>query len=387
MSKIKQNALLQKMGDIFHYYIAIKFLLENNDWAKCEIEKLGDITLFDKNGIQIYNIEVKHHESTNELKIYEEEFLKTLSNWFDIRNLFNETTKLVLMTTSTISSGNVLEYWNKFDSNKKYKTINENQNKTDGTYYANINKYFHPINKNTDELKEVLNKFYIQHSLHSMSEIKNEIKQTSHFRLFGDDDVKKDKVVDDLYGLIGRGLENKNKWEITKDQFDQKIKESTTLIQDKISRTDNSINTQNLDTNITSYKDKQFIKKLENIEFKEDVFQLAIDNYAKTIIEVTERMNLSSSLEYDERLKNYDDSLVTLVEDTKTEYRYKRNLTDIEKSQDSYFEIMNSQKIPFMSEEFNDQTTFFQKGYLHCLADDENDPKKIYWSLKPEDEL
>lgn len=387
MSKIKQNALSQKMGDIYHYYVAIKFLLENNNWSKCEIEKYGDITLLDEHNRQIYNIEVKHHESKNELKIYEEEFLKTLSNWFDIKNLFTQDTKLILMTTSIISSGNSLEHWNKFDVNKKYKTIQENQTKKDGSYYGNISKYFFKINKNIDELKEILGKFDIQHSLLNILEIRNEIKQTSYFRLFGDNEVKKDKVLDNLYGLIGRGLENKDKWEITKSQFDQKLKESTILIQDKVLRTDDSINTQGIDTNIASYKDKQFIKKLENIEFKEDVFQSAIDNYAKTIIEVADRMTLSSSLEYDKRLEKYDESLVKFVNDTKTEYRYKSGLTDINKSQQSYFQVMKSTKIPFMPEEFDDQTTFFQKGYLHFLADDEDEPKKICWSLKPEDKI
>lgn len=386
MSKIKQNALPQKTGDIFHYYVAVKLLLDNNSWSKCQIEQSGDIALLDKDDKQIYNIEVKHHNDINELKVYEEEFLKTLSNWFDIKNLFNENTKLILMTTSNISSNNPLKSWNEFDSNKKYEIIINNQNKNDGTYYSNIIKYFHKINKTTDELKKILAKFDIRHSLFNISEIRNEIKQTSYFRLFGDNEVKKDKVVDNLYGLIGRGLENKDKWEITKTQFDQKLIESTSLIQDKKQRTDNDINIQNIDTKFSNYKDKQFIKKLENIEFKEDVFQLAIDDYAKTIIEVSERMNLKTSLEYDERLGNYDKSLVKLVNDKKTEYRYKRGLTDIEKSQGSYFKIMDSTKIPFMPEEFDDQTTFFQKGYLHLLADDEDEPKKVCWSLKPEDE-
>ena len=386
MSKIKQNSLSQQMGNVYHYYVAIKLLLENNNWSKCEVEKLGDIALIDKNNKQIFNIEVKHHIEKNELKVYEEEFLKTLSNWFDIRNLFDENTKLILMTTSTISKGNPLQYWNLFASDNKYKTLTENQIQENGATYVNMIKYFHKINENVDELKELLSKFDIQYSLFNILEIRNEIKKTSYFRLFKDDEKKKDKVIDELYGLIGRGLENKDKWEITKSEFDQKLIESTTLIQDKQLRTDNSIDIKTIDTKILSYKDKQFIKKLENIEFREDVFQSAIDNYAKTIIEITERMRLSSSLEYDERLENYDKSLVKLVSDVKTEYRYKRDLTYIEKSQDSYFKIMNFTKIPFIPEEFDDQTTFFQKGYLHFLADDEDEPKKICWSLKPEDE-
>ncbi len=387
MDKIKQNALSTKMGDIYHYYVAIKLLLENNSWVRCEIEKFGDIALIDKNNKQIFNIEVKHHIDNNELKVYEEEFLKTLSNWFDIKDLFDEDTKLILMTTSNISSNNPLKNWNQLNSDEKYKIIEENQTQKNGKTYVNMDNYFYKINKNFDELKKVLAKFDIQHSLFNILEIRNEIKHTSHFRLFKDDEYKKDKFIDELYGLIGRGLENKDKWEIKKTEFDQKLIESTTLIQDKQLRTDNSINTNMIDTQISSYKDKQFIKKLENIEFKEDTFQSAIDNYAKTIIEVSERMNLKTSLEFYERLSTYDQSLEKLVNDTKIEFKYKRNLTDIEKSQDSYFKIMDSTKIPFMPEEFEDQTTFFQKGYLHILADDEEKPKKICWSLKPEDQI
>lgn len=387
MDKIKQNALSTKMGDIYHYYLAIKLLLENNNWNKCEIEKLGDITLIDKNNKQIFNIEVKHHIEKNELKVHQEEFLKTLSNWFDIRNLFDENTKLILMTSSTISQDNPLRHWNQYDSNKKYEILQENQTQENGTPYVNMTKYFNKMNKNVDELKKVLGKLDIQHSLFNILEIRNEIKQTSHFRLFKDDEKKKDKFIDELYGLIGRGLENKDKWEITKIQFDQKLIESTKDIQDKKLRTDNSINTKNINTNISNYKNKLFIKKLENIEFKEDIFQSAIDDYAKTIIEVSERMDFKTSLEYDERLNNYDKSLEKLVNDIQMEFMYKRDLTDIAKSQDSYFKIMNSTKIPFMPEEFEDQTTFFQKGYLHFLADDEEYPRKICWSLKLEDRI
>lgn len=387
MDKIKQNALSTKMGDIYHYYLAIKLLLENNNWNKCEIEKLGDITLIDKNNKQIFNIEVKHHIEKNELKVHQEEFLKTLSNWFDIRNLFDENTKLILMTSSTISQDNPLRHWNQYDSNKKYEILQENQTQENGTPYVNMTKYFNKMNKNVDELKKVLVKLDIQHSLFNILEIRNEIKQTSHFRLFKDDEKKKDKFIDELYGLIGRGLENKDKWEITKIQFDQKLIESTKDIQDKKLRTDNSINTKNINTNISNYKNKLFIKKLENIEFKEDIFQSAIDDYAKTIIEVSERMDFKTSLEYDERLNNYGKSLEKLVNDIQMEFMYKRDLTDIAKSQDSYFKIMNSTKIPFMPEEFEDQTTFFQKGYLHFLADDEEYPRKICWSLKLEDRI
>lgn len=381
--KIKQNALSQKMGDIYHYYIAIKFMLENNEWDKCIIEQYGDIVLLNTDREQIYNIEVKHHIEEKELKVYEEEFQKTLSNWFDIRNLFNNDTRLILLTSSIVSKDNALEYWNSFTIDKKYKVLINNQRKNSKDYYAKVIQYFHKINKNVDDLKGILEKFEIVHSLPNNIEIKSKIKDDNYFRIFEDNEVKKDKVLDELYGLIGSGLQNKDKWEITKKQFDQKLKEFTTLIQEKIIRTDTSIS--RVEINTEEYKEKQFIKKLDNIEFKENIFQLAIDDYAKTTIELIERMDLKTSLEYDERLSIYEDSLIKLVDSKKVEYEYKSDLTDIQKSQGSYFSIMNSNKIPFMPEEFDDKTTFFQKGYLHILADDKENSKQICWSLKPKD--
>lgn len=383
--KIQQNALLQKMGDIYHYYIAINLLLENNDWDKCLIEQNGDIGLFDNDGKQIFNIEVKHHNNKHELKIYGEEFQKTLYNWFNIKELFTPETKLILMTSSTISVNNKLEHWNRFNSNKKYKTLLENQKKNDTSYYSNISKYFHKINKDVNKLKEILEILEIEHSIPNILKIRDVIKTKNYFRLFGDNGIQKEKVIDDLYGLIGRGLENKDRWEITREGFDHKLKELTTLFQSKILRTDHSIDIQNIDTDISNYKEKQFIKKLHNIEFTKDIFQLAIDDYAKSIIEITERMNLGSSLEFDERLELYDESLTRLVNEIKIEYKYENTLSDIQKSQKSYFKVMQSTKIPFMPEEFDDQTTYFQKGYLHILADDEDKPRKICWSLKPKD--
>ncbi len=187
--------------------------------------------------------------------------------------------------------------------------------------------------------------------------------------------------------MIGRGLKDKDTWEITKNDFDQKLKELTVLVQDKILRTDTDIDIEKIDMELESYRKKLFIKKLDNIGFDENIFQSAIDDYAKTIIEVSERMDLSNSLEYDKRLETYEYNLSRLVSDRKNEYKYKSGLKDIEKSQQSYFCIMQSARIPFMPQEFDDQTTFFQNGYLHILADDEDASTQICWSLKSEDLL
>ncbi len=382
--KIKQNALSQKMGDIYHYYIAIDFMMNKPDWIICKIEQYGDITLIDKNGKQLFNIEVKHHESLNELKIHSEDFLKTISNWFNIRNLLLNDTKLYLITSSSVSPNNPLCHWNSFDKDKKYKTIIDNQKKSNGEYYKNITKYFFPINKNPDELKNLLEKVKICHSQPNQNTIKEKIIKNRYFSIFKETEQKYE-VINSLLGLIGNGLKDKETWEITKEEFGQKINELSSLAQSKIQRTDNHVPLTEIDRSLNSYKEKQFIKKLEKIEFKEKVFSMAIDDYARTLIELANRMRISSSLEYFDRLINYENTLLRKVEETKIEYLIQEG-DNIKKSQKSYFSVMKSPKIPFMPEEFDDQTTFFQKGYFHILADDEEKPKQLCW-LIVEDEL
>ena len=89
MSEKKQSnhsALSTKMGDIYHYYIAIDVLLDVDNWNKCLIEKHGDIVLLNKDNKQVLNMEVKHHHGTNELLIHQEEFQKKLFNWYEDRS-------------------------------------------------------------------------------------------------------------------------------------------------------------------------------------------------------------------------------------------------------------------------------------------------------------
>ncbi len=393
MSEKKQSnhsALSTKMGDVYHYYVAIDLLLSISDqWHKCLIEESGDIVLLNKDDNQIFNIEVKHHIEDNELMVHNIDFQKTLFNWFQDKNKYTEDTRLILFTTSTISDTNPLYDWNKLSSKEKYQTIVLNSRNNKKELYKNIENYFKKIknSNNIVEIRRVLAKFTIINSSPNIRYIRDEIKSRDYFRIFRNQEEKKEKVIDSLYGLIGRGLKDKDTWEITKNDFDQKLKELTVLVQDKILRTDTDIDIEKIDMELESYRKKLFIKKLDNIGFDENIFQSAIDDYAKTIIEVSERMDLSNSLEYDKRLETYEYNLSRLVSDRKNEYKYKSGLKDIEKSQQSYFCIMQSARIPFMPQEFDDQTTFFQNGYLHILADDEDASTQICWSLKSEDLL
>jgi len=382
MSNIRHSALSQKMGDIYHYYIAIDLFFKTEDWEKCSIEEQGDIVFFNSDDKQILNIEVKHHIESKELNIYDEEFQKTLYNWYNIQEQFDTNTKLQLLTTSTISENNPLYYWNEYSIDKRHKTCNVNQKKSNGNYYANVEKFFLKINKDTIKLKNLLEKVEIIHSQPNIETIKNVIIRNRYFDIFTVE--QKNEVINSVYGLIANGLKDKITWQITKEELNQKIKELSSMAQEKKLRTDNDVKLSEVDRDIENYKEKLFIKKLDNIEFKEDIFSMAVDDYARTIIEFSKRMDISTSVEYDSRLEEYNNSLIRRVNEIKTEHRY-RNGNEIEKSQQSYFAIMKSPKIPFIPEEFDDQTTFFQKGYFHILADDEEKPKQICWSLKPQD--
>ena len=240
--------------------------------------------------------------------------------------------------------------------------------------------------KEPNELKKLLNKVEIFHSLPDIDNIKEEILKNTYFDIF-DTKEQKNEVINSLYGLIAEGLKDKDTWTIDRKEFSQKIKELSSLAQKKILRTDNDTTLEEIPQNereVKYYKDKLFIKKLKKINLKEDIFSTAIDDYARTILEASKRINLSNSIEYEKRLVTYEESLIRQFQNIKTYYTYEEG-DNIRKSQKCYFKTMQSEKIPFIPEEFEDKTTFFQRGYFHILADDEEKPKQICWSLKPED--
>lgn len=109
-----------KRGDFYQTLVALKYALSEKElfnFKTLTIEHHGDVS-FDN----IYQIETKHHKSTNSLGDTNEEFWKTLYNWLKQDLVFE---KLILHTTSHFPTRtqSLLRKWNKSTIEEKNNII------------------------------------------------------------------------------------------------------------------------------------------------------------------------------------------------------------------------------------------------------------------------
>ncbi len=141
-------------------------------------------------------------------------------------------------------------------------------------------------------------------------------------------------------------------------------------------------NTLDIEINDEMYKNSKFVSKLNDIKQDEVIIDFAIEDYAKTVYEIEERMGLVSQFDYNKKRLTYEKNLLREYHTTKKQIK-KNSSIIIEQSQGFYNQIQKLDKIPFLGKTFDDKTTFFQRGYFHILADDDDDKNKIInWHLE-----
>jgi len=371
------SALKQKIGDAYHYYVALYFMLNNADWNNCDIEKNGDIALRNEQDEIISSIEVKYHSTEVELNDNSIELWKTIHNFYNDANKYIDSTNLELFTVSIVPENNTLYNWNELSPEDKINLLKKSSIKKDDVIYKTIAKFYTVIFKDENILNNVLSKFKIISNQHYYEEYKNKILDNAIFRIF-DTVEKKEYALSSLTSVIISALKDVETWTISKVDFNKKLTEIAKLSQDLIIRDDSDVEDVFVDEE--QFKESNFVKKLEDIEQDEFTIADAIDDYAKTIYEVKERMNLVSTFDYHKRLTNYEKSLFREYRTTKSAIT-PNNDRIIEQSKEFYRQMQHLQKVPFIGKSIEDKTTFFQRGYYHILANDDNNQIKIHWHL------
>lgn len=374
----KHSALKQKIGDPYHYLVALKYMLENSDWSYCDIEYSGDISLRDISNNMILNIEVKHHIDTVELKDNSVELWKTIHNFYNDSNKYVDETELVLYTVSTIEESNTLDKWNDKLPEEKLELLRKASLKNKTDIYVTLEDYYNVIFEDEEKLKGILSKFKLQANQKDYTQYREYLKSESYFKQFLEKE-KKINAIDSLLSIILSGLKDETTWTISKDDFEKKLKEISGDAQDLVVRVDDDV-----DINIDEeeYKSRKFVEKLNDIELDDVVIEYAIEDYAKTIYEVDKRMSFVSEFDYQKKLDSYEKTLVKNYRLTKNKITVNKD-TIIDQSKQFYHQVQGLPKIPFIGKSIDDKTTFFQNGYYHILADnDEEEKKRIYWHLE-----
>ncbi|KAB7889543.1 ABC-three component system protein [Poseidonibacter ostreae] len=353
-------------------------MLNIEDWANCDIEKNGDISLKNSNNEITLSIEVKYHNSPTELKNNIEELWKTIHNFYNDSDKFTKSTKLELYTVSTISKGNNLLNWNNLNTNEKLQLLKDSSLRNKNEIYLGIKKFYNVIFQDENKLKSILSKFTIHSDQEYYEEFKEQIKKTSLFRIFNTN-FKKDSALESLIAVVLSAFKNVDTWTISKEEFDSKLTEIAHLSHKLIVRVNDDAD---IEINEEMFRDSKFVNKLKDIEQDDYTIDNAIDDYAKTVYEVEERMNLLSSLDYNRKLESYENDLIREFRTKKGDIELNTNIV-IKQSKQFYRQIQSLEKIPFIGKSFNDKTTFFQRGYYHILANDDSNKKKIiHWHLE-----
>lgn len=372
------SALKQKIGDIYHYNVALQYMLEESSWEYCDIEKNGDISLRNAHDEITYSVEVKYHNKPTDLKDNQSELWKTIHNFYNDEDKYTKNTQLILYTVSTISANNSLFDWYSLSEDEKISLLKSSSTNTKNKIYKTITKYYDVIFKDEKKLKKTLSKFDIHANQIYFKEHKNRILGNAYFRIF-DTHTKKLQALYSLLSVILAGFEGAEKWTITKEDFNKTLKETSKIAQDLIIRVDDDVD---IEINDEMYKDSNFVSKLNDIEQDELTVDFAIEDYAKTVYEINQRMSFVSEFDYNKKRLTYERNLLREYQTTKKQIKKNPSII-IEQSQAFYNQIQKLEKIPFLGKTFDDKTTFFQRGYFHILADDDEDKKKIInWHLE-----
>ena len=375
--KSKHNNISQTIGNFYHYYVVVDKLFELEENEKIIIELHGDITRASKNEkVFMDNHEIKHHESNNELNYTNEDFWKTLKNWInDIQN-YQEDTKLILHTTSTLYKD--LDNFENKDTEEKISLLKDWKNKT--TNKKNL-EHQEVIFENEEKLKSILNKILFKSEQVDYLNIKQQIikNHKDYFEYFDDENIKF-YAIETFVTIIINSLKSNKTWEIDYEYFKNKRNEFITKNQpvkriiDETELYDNSHDKQAIkDLN----KESLYIKKLKDIELDNDEILNASKNKYRALKFADILLNYKQSV-YIEKILNCKEIFINEWKNKRPIYKRKiKQSSRLESSQDFYDELSNTEKLCLNDE---DNTQSFRKGYWHILADDEDE--KIYWLIE-----
>ncbi|MPN47731.1 hypothetical protein SDC9_195335 [bioreactor metagenome] len=177
--------------------------------------------------------------------------------------------------------------------------------------------------------------------------------------------------------LISPKGDDKDKWEITCDDFNNECEKLGKLLIDKESLFPKIKCCTEIE--YEEYEGHLFVKKIEEIEYHKEIKD-AIKEYAEI-----HSLVINEFLTRQISKGKYDDYEEEVKKNYKRLYRKaSRNINDtdcIKESKNFYDEIMTNEAPQFMS--YSDTPKTFRNGILHMVADDINED--IKWKLGDKD--
>ena len=369
MERAHNDATLQQAGTIYQYLIALQdcFELENDDVLQIEVN--GDVSIINHSGGK-FQKEVKHHFSNKKLGERDEDFWKTLSNWYVEYDRVKTFTQFILSTTADITEDSVFSGWNTATKEKKLsiiKEIGKEQKQKEVIFREFYQKIFND-EYNEGILLKILNKFSIYHAQNKLPGISKNFEKYIIFIPEGN----RDNFIGAMLGeILIKVKDPPHKWEVSKKCFEEIVQSLTpaycrpgeTPLPTEYARVE--VPTEKLDL----FQDKAFVRAIKDIRFEENI-SAAISDYWKADMTVARYFRDDQyylrSLDLYER--DLEDKMI--IEKKKKELDAEGEPPDkvLKFSKKLYLDVIGWDARDFGSIIRNQG--YFQRGVIHSIVDE-----------------
>jgi hypothetical protein len=369
MTKAINDDTQKQIGLIYQYLVALKDCFELNYNETLQIEKNGDVSVFDDVG-GVFQKEVKHHLGNQNLTERNIDFWKTLANWYTDYERIKSFSQCILSTTAHISSDSKFYGWNnlvKEDKLERITSIGEIEKRAEKNFRRHYNRIFND-SFNEKHILEILEKFIIFESQTSIVGISNNfIKYLGHIP-----PDNRDQYIGAILGEILIMVKDEpHIWEVTREKFELILQKQTGAYGTKgsipLPREFNKAVIPN--ENIDALKQKKFVESIREIEY-ENMITEAITDYWKA--DLTICRYFQDNPMYLESLEEYQDELIKKM-------KYEKSDSEINAEESNKREKIKISKMLYncvMKWDANDfgsiihNQGYFQRGVIHNIVDE-----------------
>lgn len=371
-TKLKHDATDSTAAIIYQFYVAVNKCFELVGGEKIYIEKYGDITISDRE-----QIEVKQY--SDKLTDLHENVWKTIGNWLQEGFEPDKYKDLILLTTQEFGQSSSWKDWNDKSADDKEAILDQiattykGRKKKSSETEALVDRVLSESTK--DKLKIILAKFQIYDSTLRDYEYFNCLKEKHGKGVLSG---KREAFINSLLGyLVSPKDSDSAGWEVTYEDFSRQVESLTNQFSSGTKIFPKKyLGSMPSDEEMTEKSTHLFVRKIEEIQYDE-VKDKAISDYintSKTILEELSDYAVTKN-QYDD----YEDELFNYYEPRYRSFSRKAVASDVlNQSKDFYDRITGARAQLFTS--FIDTPISFRNGMLHNMADDEE--QDIKWKLE-----
>lgn len=379
--KQSNDATASSKGTIYQLYIALEKCFQLKTGQKVIVERYGDVTLTGSEQIESKN----YSDSLTDNHI---NFWKTLGNW--MKKGFDETSyqSLVLCTTQPFGIDSSFKTWNAMTVEQRLNTlqrIHQSSHLREQKRLTNPNKSGEQAPQSyriqqrvmavaeQEKLKRVVERLVIAAASPDLTGVYHGLVE--HYGRF----VLKEKAFDFVDALLGFVISPKivdeNSWEISKEHFDDKVRELTPLYMQgtRVFPTKFKRDKPPTAAEIQALG-KLFIGKIEGIQYHQVIPVAAMDYlYASdTVIKDLRDYNVPP-----QHFPNFKDDVRGQFEPL---YRTRcRSVKDVIKDSQDFYDTITANNPPTFPG-FEIPNLSFRNGVIHMLCDDPD--TNLKWRLE-----